>query len=274
VPQQLESDSRAPGFLSASAGKQAVVPFRFPSTGELPAIGGDDARKPPAPRGGEGAHGAGGSGSSPRSGAPAGPRMVGGAPSNLRAAPPPAEAAGAANQPSNASEPDPLAGVPLPQQLPQRPAASPPPSAKPDPILQERLARAIETLQLQGQRLAEQARADAIEIAFQIAARIVESELRTSPEPYFALVRSALRQVGEAHTIQIRVNPADAELLRGPRGNEASAGLSITTIEIVSDPSLVRGDCVVDTDFGHVDGRLATRFQELRRALGAASNAS
>jgi flagellar assembly protein FliH len=201
--------------------------------------------------------------------------MVGSAPASLRAAPAPGDPAGATGPPSGPAEPDPLAGVPLPTQLPQqRPPAQPPPAGKPDPVLQERLARAIETLQLQGQRLAEQARADAIEIAFQIAARIVESELRTSPEPYFALVRSALRQVGEAHTIQVRVHPADAELLRGPRGNEASAGLSITTIEIVNDPSLVRGDCVVDTDFGQVDGRLATRFQELRRALGAASNAS
>jgi flagellar assembly protein FliH len=131
----------------------------------------------------------------------------------------------------------------------------------------ERLREAIELLHVQGERFAEQARADALEIGFQVAHRVVETELRTSPEPLFALVRSALRHAGEARRVKIRVCPGDVEQLRGPRASELTSGLSVAHIEVVADSSLSSGDCMVDTDFGHIDGRLATRFQELKRAL-------
>ena len=43
-----------------------------------------------------------------------------------------------------------------------------------------------------------------------------------------------------------------------------------TRVEIVPDPTLVPGDCLVDTDFGQVDGRLSTRLGEARRAVRSA----
>lgn len=151
-------------------------------------------------------------------------------------------------------------------------AAPPPPAPPPAPNLEqfEQLKQAIGTLQAQGKRFAEQARADSLEIAFLLARKIVEAELRTDPEPLHALVRSALRQVGESRKVRLRVAPEDVELLRSPQGAEAIGGLTVAQVELVGDPSLAHGDCVVDTDFGFVDGRLSARFQELRRALDAA----
>ena len=153
----------------------------------------------------------------------------------------------------------------------------PPPSPISDSLLQrerERLVHAVETLRLQSDRLAELARADTLEIAFQIARRIVEAELKTGPEALFSLVRSALKQVGEARRVKVRVNPTDGELLRSPQGVAASLGPSIARIEIIDDASLQRGDCLVDTDFGHVDGRLSTRLGELKRVLSVAEDAA
>jgi flagellar assembly protein FliH len=218
-------------------------------------------------------------------------------PSATLPAPAPAVAPPAPPAPEKAYLPEPPPGLPAPAVMhaqslyaqaahggpgphPPPPAAANPPVPAPAPVAEgaqlqrerERLAQAIETLRVQGERFAEQARADALEIAFQIAQRIVEGELRTSPEPLFSLVRSALKQVGDSRRVVVRVNPSDAELLRGEKVDEMTAGLSVARIEVVSDPSLSRGDCVVDTDFGHVDGRLATRFQELRRAVNAASS--
>ncbi len=131
----------------------------------------------------------------------------------------------------------------------------------------DRLTRAVETLRLQSERLAEQARADAIEIAFQIAQRIVGAELRQSPEPLFSLVRSALAQAGEARRVQLRVHPEDGVILRANTPKVARAAPAVAKLEILDDSSLERGDCLIDTDFGEIDGRLSTRFAELRRAL-------
>jgi flagellar assembly protein FliH len=137
----------------------------------------------------------------------------------------------------------------------------------------DRLTRAVEALRLQSERLAEQARADAIEIAFQIAQRIVDTELRQSPEPLFGLVRSALKQAGEARRVQLRVHPEDGVILRANTHQVSQAAPAVAKLEILDDSSLERGDCLIDTDFGEIDGRLSTRFAELRRALHESSEA-
>jgi flagellar assembly protein FliH len=133
----------------------------------------------------------------------------------------------------------------------------------------ERVAHAVEVLRLEAGHLAEQARGDALEIGFVVARRILEAELVTGPEPLFALVRSALRRAGESRRVAIRVHPEDAVAVEGAAAGD-QLGPASGAIEVRRDPSLERGDVVVETDFGKVDGRLRTRFEELYRAACAA----
>lgn len=135
----------------------------------------------------------------------------------------------------------------------------------------ERLAAAIATLRAHTDRLAEQSRSDSIEIGFQVARKILESELHQNPEAIFSLVRSAVRRAGESRRLAIRVCPDDLALLQSARGQAALDGLGAARIECLADPSLQHGDCVVDADFGRIDGRLTTRLQEIHRAVDAAS---
>jgi flagellar assembly protein FliH len=133
------------------------------------------------------------------------------------------------------------------------------------------VAAALEMLRAQADRLAEQARSDALEIGFQVARKILETEIRQSPDALFALVRSAVRRAGESRRVALRLAPEDAAILQSESGRRALDGLTAARIEIVPDAALQRGDCAVDTDFGQVDGRLGTRLAELRRAVDAAS---
>jgi flagellar assembly protein FliH len=164
------------------------------------------------------------------------------------------------------------AGPSAPQgEVPAEPPPARPPPAEVRREALERLGAAVTTLRAQADRLAEQARADAIEIGFQVARKILESELRQSPEALFSLVRSALRRAGESRRIAIHVAPEDAALLQSDEGRAALEGLTAARIEYVADPALQHGDCVIDADFGQVDGRLTTRIAEIRRAVDAAS---
>lgn len=138
----------------------------------------------------------------------------------------------------------------------------------------ERVAAAVETLRAQADRLAEQARADAIEIGFQVARKVLEAELRQDPEALFALVRSALRRAGESRRIAVRLAPADAALVASDSGRGALEGLTSARVEFLPDASLQPGDCLVDTDFGQVDGRLGTRLAEIRRAVDSVEGAA
>jgi len=133
-------------------------------------------------------------------------------------------------------------------------------------VAAERLAGAVELLRSTSSRLAEQARADALEIGVRVARRILERELATGPEPLLALVRSALRRAGDSRTVTVRLHPADAAVVRRA-GREALGAVHVAKVALCADPDLARGDCVVEADFGVVDGRVSSRLAELRRVL-------
>lgn len=146
----------------------------------------------------------------------------------------------------------------------------PPPTAQPSREMSERLARAIRELGAASERLGEQAASDALEIALLVARRIIDAELTSSTAALPALIRSALRRLGETRRIIVRVCPADAAILEAATGEDAPGSLAAAPIEIRADGSLSLGDCVVDDDESAVDGRLGTRVDEVRRALLAA----
>ncbi|HJL31474.1 MAG TPA: FliH/SctL family protein, partial [Polyangiaceae bacterium LLY-WYZ-15_(1-7)] len=58
---------------------------------------------------------------------------------------------------------------------------------------------------------------------------------------------------------RLRVHPEDAPLLDGL---PALAGA-----ERIHDPALARGDVILETELGRLDGRLEVRLEALRRAL-------
>lgn len=141
------------------------------------------------------------------------------------------------------------------------------PEPPPGPSTAEQLASALRRLEDASADLAEQARVDAVEIAFQVARRIVEAELRSGPEPAISLARAAIRRAGESRQLVLRMHPEDALAVETAEGGAASLAPGVASIRVVPDPSLSRGDCVVEGDHGLVDGRLSTRLAQVRRAI-------
>lgn len=163
-------------------------------------------------------------------------------------------------------------GPPVPMR-PARPLGPPGPSwSEVEEIRAELLRKvghALDVLRLQSDRLAEQARSDALEIGFLVARRILETEIQASPEALFALVRGALKRAGESRRVSVRLNPEDVQAVEAAVASRDLA-VGAASVEVVADASLERGDVVVETDFGTVDGRLKTRFDELHRAAHSA----
>jgi len=151
----------------------------------------------------------------------------------------------------------------------------PPPGPTPEELAAiraealQRVAPAIQVLRLSAERLAEQARGDALEIGFLVARRILEAELSTGPEALFALVKGALKRAGDSRLVRVRCHPSHVSALSG-QAAAGQLGVTTATVEVLADPGLEPGDVMVDTDFGKVDGRLKTRLEELFRAAASA----
>lgn len=143
------------------------------------------------------------------------------------------------------------------------PAPMPPPPQPAPQELSPRVEAAIATLRLTGQRLAEQARSDALEVGLLVARRVLEREISTNLESLFSLIKSAIRRIGEARTTTVRVSAADFARLK----DSEETSLTLSKVELVCDESLRPGDVMVDSEHTTVDGRLSTRLEELARAL-------
>jgi hypothetical protein len=148
-----------------------------------------------------------------------------------------------------------------------------------------RLDAAVDRLRMLSDRLATEARSDALELGLMIARKVVEGELAVNADRLISVVKSAVARVGESRRIVVHLAPEDAEIINGPRGNVGDSGKDggeagvpaqtglerigrgAARIEVVADPSLSRGDCLVEGDHLSVDARLDAKFAEIRRAL-------
>jgi hypothetical protein len=172
------------------------------------------------------------------------------------------------------------AGAPVPTAA----AAAPPPPPPPAPVIDmSRLDAAVDRLRLLSERLATDARSDALELGLMIARKVVEGELAVNADRLISVVKSAVGKVGESRRIVVRLAPEDADVINGTKSQDAGAegaaaapaGTSAleriargaAKIEVVADPSLSRGDCVVEGEHVSVDARLDAKFAEIRRAL-------
>jgi type III secretion system HrpE/YscL family protein len=106
-----------------------------------------------------------------------------------------------------------------------------------------------------------------LRLSVRIAEKIIGEELHTAPDAVAGIVREALRSVRRAESLVIQAHPADAVLVNERLSAlRNSAGLP-RQVEIVPNASLSRGDCMIESDIGTIDGRLDTQLKNLERVL-------
>lgn len=104
------------------------------------------------------------------------------------------------------------------------------------------------------------------ELAMIIAARMIGTELRSDPQVAVEMARQALLEVTHSAEARIKVNPADADVLRRAAPELFQASPTLRNIDVIADPSIAAG-CRIDTDGGIVDATLETMLEQARRAL-------
>jgi flagellar assembly protein FliH len=101
--------------------------------------------------------------------------------------------------------------------------------------------------------------------ATHLARQVVRSELTTRPELIAQVAEEALGALLlSAKHITIRVNPNDHALVL----SGAADVLTARGARLVSDASIARGGCVVESDIGVIDASLPTRWRRAAAALG------
>ncbi len=103
-----------------------------------------------------------------------------------------------------------------------------------------------------------------VELSLAIARKVLQREVSLDHDLLMAMARVALDRLADIATASIRLHPDDYAGVMLGRGPSA---VSTHGVAIVADPSVRRGGCVVQSEFGSVDIGVETQIDELAQAL-------
>ena len=125
----------------------------------------------------------------------------------------------------------------------------------------KRYDRSIQDLAAAHRTLVEAMEKQTVQLALEIAKKVVQRELAIDQDLVSALAVVALKRVHGNDSISLRLSPNDAARVR-------SAVEAVNpSVAVKEDPSLERGDFILDTGQTHLDARVFSQIETIGRAL-------
>jgi flagellar assembly protein FliH len=138
----------------------------------------------------------------------------------------------------------------------------------------ERMEPALGALQAAAEEIAalrdasaEALERDAVELALQLAEKLVSGALAIEPERVLDVVRGALRRLAERRRVTVLVNPADLDAVRAAADGFAAELGGVEHCEVQAERRITRGGAVVRTDEGQIDVSVETQLQRARELV-------
>jgi flagellar assembly protein FliH len=143
-----------------------------------------------------------------------------------------------------------------------------------------RVEQALETVAAAERAMAEmhdryvaEAEAAAVDLAFQIAEKVIAATVASDREAVLGVVSGALLRTTDRDHLVLEVNPGDFELVRDSASELAARLGGISRMEVVSERRVEPGGCVVRTEAGEIDARVSSQLERVRQLLAEARGA-
>ncbi len=126
-----------------------------------------------------------------------------------------------------------------------------------------RLAQTLEELSRLRDSMVRQTERELVQLAIAIARRVLHREVSVDQELTAALAHIALERLGATTPATVRLHPDDYTTVTAAQ----TAPLSGRQVEIVPDPGVARGGCLVESEFGTIDASVDAQVDEIARAV-------
>lgn len=126
-----------------------------------------------------------------------------------------------------------------------------------------RLAQTLDELKALRGTLVRQTEEQMVQLALAIARKILRREATVDHDLIVAMARVALERVGESGIATIRLNPEDYASTVQRHGDHWAGA----RVKVVADPSVSRGGCLVESEFGFVDASVDAQFEQVAQAM-------
>ena len=131
----------------------------------------------------------------------------------------------------------------------------------------ESLVKSLEELSVFRGQVRERYERELLELALGVARKVVQQELAERPEIWLGLIRGAVRRVVDRERITVRVPPRLLAFLRDALPELRASLDSVKELELVEDPSLPTGGCIIESRFGEVNLGVEAQLEMIERTL-------
>ena len=125
----------------------------------------------------------------------------------------------------------------------------------------------LERAQDKRAEILEQTEQEIISLVLLIARKVIKVISENQKNVIVSNVVQALRKVKGRGNITIRVNMADLKLSTEHLKDFISLVEGAKSVQIVEDSSVDEGGCIIETDFGEIDARIASQLAELETKI-------
>ena len=109
---------------------------------------------------------------------------------------------------------------------------------------------------------------DILEISVDIAKKIIKKELETDPQIILNIIVDVLKTVSKSEPrVTIRTKPQMVQFIKDTLPNITYQYGIESKINVLADPSVSEGGCIVQTNNGIVDASIETQLEIIKKAL-------
>ncbi|MFZ5998189.1 MAG: FliH/SctL family protein [Nitrospirota bacterium] len=136
----------------------------------------------------------------------------------------------------------------------------------------QRLGEIITALEHFRAKRAEELMPQLIELALDIAKKVIHKEVELDRELILAVARDAMKRIGEREEhVVIKVNPLDYEIMISHldmlKGQSGVKDISIEPLATISP-----GGCYIETETGEIDARIEEQLKEVQDVIDTATH--
>ncbi len=133
--------------------------------------------------------------------------------------------------------------------------------------VQARQAEELARAKMQAGQIIADSEKDVLDLALKVAAKIISRDLERDPELVMEIVASCTEAARSSKAMIMKVHPEDGKLLREKKPRLIELIGRAVDISIRDDSEVERGGCIIQTEYGTIDGQIRTQFEMLRNVL-------
>ncbi|WP_316570360.1 FliH/SctL family protein [Neobacillus sp. YIM B06451] len=131
----------------------------------------------------------------------------------------------------------------------------------------QKAASILELAYQEKEELIREAEPFVLELAIDIAKKVLQQELKTDPDTLTGLIKQTLADVYETDSVSIGVAPEDFPFVQKQRKQLLAVDNGQVEVKIFPDYSVEQGGCIIRTSSGSIDARLDMQLSEIKKAL-------